>query len=74
MALIVGQNSRRVAVHVFKSKVYRIKLKGDSATFRVTVPLPLVTVLDLAQGDSLVWTYDAATRRITVAKGETPRR
>jgi hypothetical protein len=59
-----------VGVHTFKSKVQLVRLTNDSTTFRVTVPMPIVTVLDLGQGAELVWSYDPSTRKVTVGKGQ----
>jgi len=67
--LIVAQNHRHVPTHILRSKVQRVQLRGNSATFRVTLPSALVVALDLEKGDEIIWTWDATAKRLTVSKG-----
>lgn len=42
--------------------------KPNSPSLRTTVPVGVATILNLQQGDSLVWTVEPEARRVTVAK------
>lgn len=70
----MARNPDDVSLHTFKVRVQMVQLRGNSATYRITLPRPVVTVLDLQKGDELVLTWDPATRRLTAAKGEPRRR
>ena len=65
----MAKNPGDVPVHVFRVRVQMVQLRGNSATYRITLPRPLVVALDLEKGDELVLTWDATARRLTVAKG-----
>jgi hypothetical protein len=69
LGLIVAQVPSDVATHVFRTRVQLLRTSAGTDSFRVTVPAPLIPVLDVTKGDDLVWSYDPTTRKVSVSKG-----
>ena len=61
-----------VSVREYRRKI--TKAESDTESYRTSIPQPIMALLNLEKGGTVVWTWDPATRKVTVTKGSDPGR